>query len=72
LVVAGLRANLYGTSVRFSPVESRRERFPQRSDHNPLRLPESTVLEARLREVSLVAFPAYRNATAEIVRATRS
>jgi HK97 family phage prohead protease len=70
LVVAGIRANLYGTSVRFSPVETARERLPQRSAHNPLRLPESTILEARLREVSLVAFPAYRNATAQIVHAT--
>jgi HK97 family phage prohead protease len=70
LVVAGIRAGLYGTSVRFSPVETARERFPQRSDHNPLRLPEATILEARLREVSLVAFPAYKSATAQIVQAT--
>jgi HK97 family phage prohead protease len=70
LVVAGIRANLYGTSVRFSPVEAARERFAQRSEHNPLGLPEATILEARLREVSLVAFPAYRNATAQLVQAT--
>jgi Caudovirus prohead serine protease len=37
---------------------------------NPRRLSEQTVTEALLREVSIVAFPAYMNATAQIVQAT--
>lgn len=70
LVVSGLRAGLYGSSVRFQPTEAARNRFPQRSERNPLALPESTVLEARLREISLTPFPVYRGTTAEIVEAT--
>jgi HK97 family phage prohead protease len=70
LLVSGLRAGLMGASVRFSAVEAQRERFPRRSEHNPAGWPEQTILEARLREVSVTPFPSYRGTSAEIVTAT--
>jgi HK97 family phage prohead protease len=70
LIVAGLAAGTYGSSVRFKPVEVLRNQFPARSEHNPKGLPEHVVTEARLAEVSVTPFPAYRDATAEVVTAT--
>jgi HK97 family phage prohead protease len=64
LVVSGLRAGLYGSSVRFRPIEAQRTRFPGRTDWNPRGLPEQTVQAAELRELSVVAFPAYMGTTA--------
>jgi HK97 family phage prohead protease len=70
LLLSGLRAGLFGASVRFEPIQAERVRFPQRSETNSLALPEQTVLEARLREISLTPFPIYKNTSAEIVTAT--
>ncbi len=66
LVLAGLRAGLYGSSVRFFNVKTDRERYPRRSAHNPEGLEERTVREARIREFSVVTFPAYVNTAAQV------
>jgi phage head maturation protease len=70
LLMSSLRAGCLGSSVRFTPVEVQREKFPRRSDYNPTALPEQSVLSAELREVSITPFAAYRGATAQIVEAT--
>jgi HK97 family phage prohead protease len=59
-----LEAGTLGSSFRFSVDRERFDDRPARSDGNPERLPERTILEATLYEVGPVTFPAYRNATA--------
>src|SRR5206468_8869535 len=66
LLVAGLKRGLYGSSIRFEPLRQDVVRFPARSAHNPERIPEHTVHEARIREFSVVTFPAYQGATAQV------
>jgi hypothetical protein len=66
LLVAGLRSGLYGSSVRFEPLEQDRVRYPARSAHNPEGIPEHTVKKARVREFSVVTFPQYAGATAMV------
>jgi phage head maturation protease len=66
LIVAGLRSGLYGSSIRFEPIEQDRVRAPRRSDYNPGGLPEHTTRQARVREFSVVAFPQYAGATAQV------
>lgn len=48
LLVNGIRRGLYGSSVRFKPVQSDQVRSPGRSPHNPEGIPEVTVREAYL------------------------
>lgn len=62
----GLRKGLYGSSIRFRPIRAERVRFPKESTYNPARLSEHTYKEARIREFSVVTFPAYEGATARI------
>jgi hypothetical protein len=57
---------LYGSSVRFEPLKQDRVRFPKRSEHNPEGIPEHTIREARIREFSVVSFPQYAGATAQV------
>jgi HK97 family phage prohead protease len=66
LLVAGLRRGLYGSSVRFEPIEQDRVRHPTRSSHNPQGIPEHTVKRAKIREFSVVTFPQYAGATAMV------
>ena len=66
LLVSGLRRGLYGSSVRFKPIKWDRVRSPERSEHNPEGLPEHTVREAFVKELSVVTFPAYIGATAQV------
>jgi phage head maturation protease len=68
LIHAGLQRGLYASSVRFQPVETRTEKFPSRSVWNPTALPEKTILDARVKELSVVTFPAYHGSTAQIAR----
>jgi HK97 family phage major capsid protein/HK97 family phage prohead protease len=60
LVVDGLRAGQYGISYRFSVPKEKDvwDHNPQRSDFNPLGLPERTILEAKVYEFGPVTFPA--------------
>ena len=65
-MLEGLRRGLYGTSIRYSPVKWDRQRMPERSVHNPGGIPEVTMREAKVHEVSVVTFPQYAGATAQV------
>lgn len=66
LVISGLKRGLYGSSVLFEPIKWDRVRFPRRSEANPDGIEERTVREARVREISITAFPVYAGATAHV------
>ena len=66
LIMSGLRAAQYGTSIGFRPVKVERNRKPEKSEHNPEGIEERSVTEAHLRELSVVTFPAYEGATAGV------
>ena len=66
LLVAGLKRGLYGSSVRFKPIKWDRNRSPGESEHNPEGFPEHTIREAFVKELSVVTFPAYAGATANV------
>jgi HK97 family phage prohead protease len=63
-LIPGLEANLYGASFRFKVMKETYDPAPYRSAHNPNRLPERTVTEARVFEWGPCSFPAYQGATA--------
>jgi HK97 family phage prohead protease len=65
-LVPALEAGLYGSSFRFSVLREKFNKSPRASDANPDGLPERTILEARVRELGPVAFPAYGEATAGV------
>jgi HK97 family phage prohead protease len=67
LLLNGLREGLYGTSIGMRmPVKADVNYTPKRSEMNPDGIPESTVLEAGVNEISVTAFPVYEGATAGI------
>jgi HK97 family phage prohead protease len=66
LVVSGLRAGLYGSSVSFRARRFERVSHPRRSMHNPDGLEERTITEADVYEFSFVTFPQYEGATARV------
>jgi phage head maturation protease len=66
LLVEGLSRGLYGSSVRFKPMQWDRVRSPKRSEFNPDGIEERTVREAYIKEFSVVTFPQYEGATAGI------
>jgi len=59
-----LEAGQLGSSFRFQTVRDHVDLRPARSEHNPLGLPQRTVLAARLIELGPTPFGVYRNATA--------
>lgn len=63
-ILPGLKAELYGSSFRFSVVKEEFKRDAKKSAHNPKGLPERTILEATLPEFGPVTFPAYLGADA--------
>jgi len=65
-LLPGLRAGVYGSSMRFSVREEAWNKKPGRSKHNPEGLPERTILDASVPEHGPVTFPAYANATAGV------
>jgi phage head maturation protease len=65
-LLPGLRAGVYGSSMRFNVREEAWNKKPGRSKHNPEGLPERTVLDASVPEHGPVTFPAYANATAGV------
>ena len=64
-----LEAGVLGSSFRFRVERERVDEFPLRSERNPERLPERTIIEATLIEVGPCTFPVYRGATAGTVPA---
>jgi HK97 family phage prohead protease len=59
-----LEAGVLGSSFRFTVDRERVEDRPARSERNPERLPERTILAATVYEFGPVVFPAYRTTTA--------
>lgn len=57
-LLPGLRAGLYGASYMFRVIREEWSDEPERSDHNPLGLPERTIQEVKLYEAGPVTFPA--------------
>jgi len=70
LLVSGLRRGLYGSSIRFGPIKWDRVRYPKRSDYNPGRIPEHTIREAFVKEISITPFPQYSGTTAHVRSST--
>lgn len=68
IIMDGIRRGLYGTSVALRNVKTDVDRSPPKSDYNPRGLPEHTIKEASLKEISVVTFPAYEGATAGLAR----
>ena len=65
-LLPGIRAGLYGASMAFMPIKSKRDEQPSGAGHNPHGIPEETVMEAALREFGPVTFPAYENTSAGV------
>ncbi len=65
-LLPGLKAGVYGASVRFQVVKEELKRDAGVSEHNPKGLPERTVTEAKVFEFGPVTFPAYEGATAKV------
>lgn len=63
-IAPGVEAGLYGASFRFACVREEFNPNPKRSDTNPMGIPETTLLEVKVREFGPVTFPAYADATA--------
>ncbi len=70
-LVPGLRAGLYGSSVRWIVTREDPVRRVRSSATNPEGLPERTVREARLVELGPTLFPVYRSTTAAARAITR-
>lgn len=66
LIMAGLRAGVYGSSFRFRVREDSWNNEPGASDHNPKGLPERTILNVQVSEFGAVTFPANPDATAGV------
>ena len=66
LVVDGLRKGVYGASHRFSVVRETWDDKPIGGTHNPKKLPERTITEARVFEFGPVTFPANPKASAAV------
>lgn len=66
LVVDGIRKGVYGASHRFSVVREKWDDKPIGGQHNPKKLPERTITEARLFELGPVTWPAYAQASVSL------
>lgn len=66
LIVDGLRAGQYGSSMRFRVMREDIVSEPELSDYNPKGIPERTVTEFQLLEFGPVTFPAYAGATSGV------
>jgi HK97 family phage prohead protease len=65
-LMPGLRAGLYGASFRFRALEQQVNKRPGKSDFNPDGIPEITVTQAKVVEISTTTFPAYPGSTASV------
>ena len=66
LVVDGIRKGVYGASHRFSVVRESWVDKPVGGAHNPAKIPERTITEARLYELGPVTWPAYAQASVSL------
>jgi phage head maturation protease len=66
LLIAGLKDGQYGSSFRATALQSRVNRRPEPSAHNPNRLPEVVRLELRLIDIGPTSMPAYATTTAKV------
>lgn len=57
-LLPGLRASVYGASMRMHVAEDEWDDKPSRSAHNPDGLPERTIVRAKVLEFGPVTFPA--------------
>jgi len=66
LVVAGLRAGVYGASFRFRVMREEINEEPEPSEFNPKGLPERTIKEMAVQEFGPVTWGAYAEASAGV------
>ena len=66
LVIDGIRKGVYGASHRFSVIREKWDDKPIGGPHNPKKLPERTITEARLFELGPVTWPAFPQASASL------
>jgi HK97 family phage prohead protease len=59
-IAEGVRLGEYGMSVAFKILRDKVVRNPSRSSYNPDGLPERSVTDAQLFEISIVTWPAYK------------
>lgn len=65
-LLPGLRAGVYGASMRMHVMEDAWDDKPSRSAHNPDGLPERTIVRARVLEFGPVTFPANPRANVSV------
>lgn len=65
-ILPGLKADLYGSSFRFTVLSDEWEKEPDASDVNPDGLPERTITRTRVSEFGPVTFPANPAASAGV------
>jgi phage head maturation protease len=66
LVMSGLRAGAYGASYRFRITAEDFDKKPEKSEHNPDKLPERTIRKVEVMEFGPVTWPADKGATAGV------
>jgi HK97 family phage prohead protease len=71
-LLPGLRAGVYGSSMRFRVTGESWDEEPGKSAHNPDGIPERTITKARTMEFGPVAFPANPDSTATMRSLTDS
>lgn len=69
-LLPGLKAGVYGSSMRMRVVKDEWVKAPDASTYNPKALPERTIKEVRLYEFGPVTFPANPQSTASVRSAT--
>lgn len=65
-LLPGLEAGLYGASMRFKIIRAEENLDPGRTKDNPDGIPTRNIKEALVREVSVTAFPVYKNTSADV------
>ncbi len=65
-LLPGLKAGVYGSSMRMRVIKDEWNDEPGVSEHNPNGIPERTITEIRLQELGPVTFPANHEATAGV------
>ena len=71
-LLPSLRSGLLGSSISFSVLVDQFKQRPGKSSYNPLGWPERTIQEAKLKELSVVTWPAYASSSAQVRSATDS